>query len=155
MNKGEQIRQLFRRMAGEQGPAPTMLATCTAVNEGAETCTLRDELDLDYEVRLRPTIGTGEAVTIIPALGAQVIAVRIEDDEEWVVMAADSVSKVRMVAGDTTVEMEDGVLISRAGDGLREILDDLITEIQAIYAPKNVANIEAIRLRVTQLLKTA
>ena len=44
---------------------------------------------------------------------------------------------------------------SRNGDGLKEIITDLVTEILAIYAPKNVANIAAIQLRINQLLKPA
>jgi hypothetical protein len=155
MTGSQQIRDAIRRMAGLEGPPPTLLATVTAVDEPGETCTVKDELELSYTIRLHPTIGTGECVTILPAVGSLVLAVRVESEDNWMLLACDNAEKVKMQVGDTTVELKDGVLISRNGDGLKEIISDLVTEILAIYAPKNVANIAAIQLRIDQLLKPA
>lgn len=153
MRGAETIREALGRWAGSRGPAATLLGECISTNEANELCVLRDELGLDIEVRLRPTLSTGGTVTIFPTPGSRCLAIRIEDSEDWCLMAASEVDKVTIVAGDATVELENGVKIARAGDGLREVLSDLIDEILAIYAPKNVGALLAIKLRITQLLK--
>lgn len=153
MDRKKQIRDALQRLAGTVGPVQTILATVVSVDEDELTCVLDwDDVQV-HDVRLRPVINGNESVTIIPKEGSWVIAVRLEDDQEWMVLAADEIDKYRIVAGDLLFEMKDGKFLVQSGNqNLGKCIDDLIIEIQAIYAPKNTVAITAIKNRFKQLL---
>lgn len=96
MENAEKIRKLLRQMANEVGPAPTMLAKVTSVDEAEKTCVLTDDqTNLPYEdVRLRPVLDATKSITLIPKVGTWALAVRIEDEDEWMVIAVGEADKI-------------------------------------------------------------
>jgi hypothetical protein len=157
MTRAEQVRQALAALAGQHGPAATAIGRVTAVNESALTCTVDDGDGLPwYDVRLMPLLQVAEGMVLIPQPGAWCLLQRIEGGEDWCVVWASALQAWKLQAGPVRLQADNnGLLLSKGTDGLREILTDLIAEIQAIYAPKNVAALAAIRLRIESLLKSA
>lgn len=153
MTKQEQIRQALDRFTSKRGPIQTLLATVKSVDNEELTCVVdEDGLDI-FDVRLRPVLNGEESITLFPKVGSWVLITRIEEDFEWMVIACDQVDKVRIVADSMQFEMKDGKFLVKSGDeSLGKCIDDLITQIQAIYAPKNSAEIANIKQRFKQLL---
>ncbi len=158
MDKKEQIRRGLKELLGNKAGSgsTTVLATVDAVNEDEFTCDIDDAGIKIYDVRLRPVLNEKEGITIFPKPGTWVLAVRIEDSQEWMVVAVDEVDKYRIVAGDMLFEMKEGKYLVQSGaENLGQCIDDLILQMQMIYAPKNTAAITAIQLRFKQLLSGA
>lgn len=90
MSKQAEIRQALADHARRYGPQQTMLATVLSVSEDDFTCVLQDDDngELKYEdVRLRPVLDGNESVTIFPKAGTWALATRVEEDEDWMVIA--------------------------------------------------------------------
>lgn len=95
MEKAEQVRQLLKRMASEVGPPSTLLATVQSVNEAEFTCDLVDDDGLEFfDVRLRPVLDAKESITLVPKVDTWALAVRIEDGEDWMLIACGEVEKL-------------------------------------------------------------
>lgn len=96
METAAKIRKRLHEMARELGPAPTMLAKVAFVNLIDRTCTLiDDQTSLPYnDVRLRPVQDATKSITIIPKLNTWALAVRIEDTDEWMVIAVGEADKI-------------------------------------------------------------
>jgi hypothetical protein len=135
MDKQEQIRSKLKQMAGEVGPDVTMLAQVKSVNEDEMTCDLYDdESELDfYDVRLRPVIDGKEFLTIIPKVDSWVLAVRLEDSDDWQAIAFGEVDKWRLKIGEAVIEQDaTGLLIQRQSDTLKQVLQLMIQAVQVI-----------------------
>lgn len=153
MDKKQQIRERLRALAAMEGPLQTLLATVESVDLEEYTCVLNDDDIILHDVRLRPVINDKESITLVPKVGSWVLAVRIEDDADWMVMAVDEVEKYRIVVGNMLFEMKDGKFLVQSGaENLGKCIDDLIAQIQLIYAPKNTAAITLIQNRFKNLL---
>lgn len=164
MDKKAQIRQGFQKLASQHGPLQTILATVKSVDEGESTCILVDEDGLEmFDIRLKPVLTADESVVMFPAVGSFVLIARIEDDEEWLLIACERVDKYRITVADCVIEMEsDGIKISKADETLKSILSDLIDAIKALTVPTNTgasgtpinaASFTAIENRVNNFLK--
>jgi hypothetical protein len=126
----EQIRAGFKRMAKQDGPAVTNIAKVKSVDENKATCILVDEDDQEiYDVRLRPVLSGNKSFILVPKVGTYVLAVRVEDDEDWMIIAADEVTKVGYYVGKTIFELEDKVNIEAGGESLGGLIDDLFAAI--------------------------
>lgn len=153
MDKKQQIRERLRALAALEGPLQTLLATVESVNLEEYTCVLNDEGIIIHDVRLRPVINNKESITLVPKVGSWVMAIRIEDDADWMVMAVDEIERYRIVSGDMLFEMNAGKFMVQSGaENLGKCIDDLIEQIQLIYAPKNTAEIMLIKNRFKILL---
>lgn len=133
--KAEQIRQALKRMAGELGPDNSLLAQVKSVNSEDLTCDLYDDdSGLDYvDVRLRPVIDANESITLFPKIDSWVLAIRIEDSEDWMVLAAGEIDKWRLSIGTTVIEQDSiGLLIQKGDDTLKEIIQLIIEAMQQI-----------------------
>jgi hypothetical protein len=164
MDKHEQIREGLRQLASNHGPIQTLLAEVESVNESDATCVLIDDDGLELlDVRLKPVITANESVIVIPSVGSFVLAARIEEDEEWLVLACEKVDKYRITAGVCIMEMDnEGIKISKGSETLKSILSDLIDAIKAITVatntgpsgnPINALSFEAIENRINNFLK--
>lgn len=98
MDKPAQIREALKRMAGEVGPQFSMLAQVKSVSEDDFTCDLYDdESGLDFfDVRLRPVIDGKESLTIIPKVDSWVLAIRLEDSDDWMIIAVGEAEKFHL-----------------------------------------------------------
>lgn len=162
----EEIRSLFRKMASEHGPAPTMLGIVESVNEVELTCKVVDDDNAEIfweEVQLRPVIDGKESVSLIPKIGTWALVVRIESEDKWMAIAFGEVDKVKIITADSLLEINEGFLIKRGSETLKDVISDLITEIKKITVntnsgpssiPINQAAFTAIENRANQLLKS-
>lgn len=170
MSKQEETRELLKKFIKGHGPkGNTMLATVTSVNEGEFTCVLDDD-GAEYEdVRLRPVLDGNESITVFPKVGTWALAVRIEEEEDWMVIAvgeADKIkslaeSEIKSIVGTSEFTIDDGFLMKKGAETLKEIMDDLLEGIQQLTVntnvgpssvPINIATFVAIQVRVANLL---
>lgn len=136
MDKKEQIRQGLIGLASAVGPLQTVLAVVESVDFIEATCVLDDEGVTMYDVRLKPVLTGNEALVIFPAVGSWVLATRLEDDDDWLVIACEKADMCRFAGADCVIEMDSaGVKISKGGETLKAILSDLLTAIKALTVP--------------------
>lgn len=162
MGKHEEILEGLRNHASKVGPQATMLAKVKSVDEAKFTCVLDDD-GLEYlDVRLRPVLDGKQSITAFPKINTWALAVRIEDGEDWMVIALGEVDKVRMLQGDLVFEMEDYFLLKKGNETLKKIFDDLFEAIKLITVPTNVgpsgipinfAQFDLLKTRIDNFLK--
>jgi hypothetical protein len=163
MTKAEQIREALKQHIKAHTGMTTVLATVVSVDEDEMTCELDDDGLAIYDVRLKPVLRTDESVVMFPAVDSFVLIGRIEDDEEWMLLACEKVDKYRITVDDCVIEMtSEGIKISKAGESLKNILNDLIDAIKALTVPTNTgasgtpinaAQFTAIENRVNNFLR--
>ena len=139
MEKAEQIREGLHAMAARFGPAATMIAIVDSVDEVNQLCTLDDDDLLIYEVRLRALITGNENIIIVPKVGSYVLALRLENTEEWMVLACDQIDKIKVVVGNSSFEMDgETFLFKNDVDTLKDLMNDLLQAIQEMVFTTNV-----------------
>lgn len=164
MDRKEQIRQGLQKLASQLGPLQTLLAQVVSVDEDEMTCVLKDDDGFEiYDVRLKPVLTADESVVLIPEVDSWVLATRIEDDDEWLVMAAEKISKYRMTVGSCVMEVDEtGFSFQKGEKSLKGILSDLLTGIQALTVPTNtgpsgipinLATFQQVQTDLNQILK--
>lgn len=165
----EQIRAALEEMAKKSGPAVSNIAKVKSVNEIKATCTLIDEDGLEYlNVRLRPVLTGKKSFILVPKIGSQVLAVRVEDDDDWMIIAADEITKIGYYIGNAIFEIDaNGFLLKKENETLKKLMTDLISAIKAmsftLTTPdtingsttllNNLAQFTAIETRINQFLK--
>jgi len=135
MGRAEEIRQLLDERSGRVGPSPTMLATVQSVDTAEATCVLYDEeTSLEYnDVRLRPVVTDQESLTIFPKQGSWVLATRIENTDEWMVLACSEADKWRLKIGNTLMEQDaTGLLVQKQNDSLRQALELIVEAVMKV-----------------------
>lgn len=130
----EQIRAALESMAKQSGPAVSNIAKVKSVDEAKATCTLIDEDDQEFlNVRLRPVLTGNKSFILVPKVGSQVLAVRVEDDDDWMIIAADEIQKIGYYIGTTIFEIDAvGFLLQKENETLKKIMVDLVGEIKAM-----------------------
>ncbi len=130
----EQIREKLKEIAKNDGPAVSNIATVQSVDETKATCVLVDEDGQEiFDVRLRPVLTGKKSFILVPKLKSLVLAVRIEDDDDWMVIAADEIEKIGYYIGNTIVEIDaTGFLFQKENETLKKIMVDLIDAIKAM-----------------------
>lgn len=169
MATAEQIRAKLKEMAKNDGPAVSNIAKVQSVDEAKAICVLIDEDGQEFfDVRLRPVLTGNKSFILVPKTGSYVLAVRVEDDEDWMVIAADEIEKIGYYIGDTIIEIDSsGFLLQKENETLKKIMVDLIGAIKAMSfalttpdtingtttALVNTAQFTAIETRINQFLK--
>jgi hypothetical protein len=169
MATAEQIRAGFQQMAKMNGPAVSNIAKVKSVDESKSICTLIDEDGQDIlNVRLRPVLTGNKSFILVPKVGSYVLAIRVEDDDDWLVIAADEIEKVGYYIGNTIVEIDkSGFLFQKENETLKKIMSDFIGAVKAmsftLTTPdtingsttllNNAAQFTAIETRINQFLK--
>ena len=122
----EQIRNRLEEMAKAHGPTVSNIAKVKSVNETKATCILEDEDGQEIQdVRLRPVLNGKKSFIQIPKVGTFVLAIRIEDDDDWMVIACDEFTKVKIQIGELKFELEtEGVRITNKGENLKTVLNE-------------------------------
>lgn len=165
----DEIRKGFEEMAKRKGPAVSNIAKVKSVNESAATCVLIDEDGQEFfDVRLRPVLNENKSVLIIPKVNSYVLAVRIEDDEDWFIVGCDEIEKVGYYINNTLFEFDaNGFKFQKDAETLKQLMADLIAAIKAMSftlttpdtingattALTNLAQFTAIETRFNQFLK--
>ena len=151
-----QLREKLEEMSKMHGPAVSNIAKVKSVDEVKATCVLEDEDGQELlNVRLRPVLNGKKAVMLLPKIGSSVLAVRIEDDDDWMVVGVDEVSKVGYYVGNTIVELTDKVHIEANSESLGTLMDDLFTAISNMVFVTPAGNtISLVNLTEFTMLKT-
>ncbi len=172
MATAEQIRLALEQMAKSQGPEHSNLAKVKSVNQEKATCVLEDEDGQEIlDVRLRPVLNGKNSFLQIPKVGTQVLAIRIENEDQWMVVACDEIDKVAWYCGNSVFEIDaQGFLLKKENETLKMIVVDLVNAIQSIQLTVsttgtaaaqtgqttslvNTADFESIKTRINQFLK--
>lgn len=133
MDKHEQIREALREFVKRTTGNLTMLALVDSVDEENYTCTLVDDDLKYYDVRLRPVLDGKQSLTVFPKQGTWVFAIKIEEDDDWMIISTGEADKIRWKAGDAIVEQTaEGLLVQKQTDTLREALILLVEAVQSI-----------------------
>ena len=126
----EQIREGLQKMAKDHGPAVSNIATVKSVDEEKAVCVLEDEDGQEiFEVRLRPVLNGNKSFLQVPKVGSLVLTIRIEDDDDWMVIACDEIEKIIYHVGENVFELSDKFKIAANGENLKDLIDDLFTAI--------------------------
>jgi hypothetical protein len=150
----DKLRQAFIKEASKHGPAAFYDAVVLDVDSDAYSCnvTIDDEITL-HEVRLRAVISDNQSIDVLPAVGAQVVIGKMADDD-YIVIACDQISSYRVTVGAVVFTIDDtGTLISNGTETLKKILTDLVTAVMSIGAPKDMATLTELLIRINTLLK--
>jgi hypothetical protein len=95
-----EIRKRLESLAGKFAPFVTNIARVKSVDVGECTCVLLDEDGQEfYDVRLRPVTGSNNGFLQVPEVNSLVLAVRIEDGDEWMIVACDKIESIQMKIG--------------------------------------------------------
>lgn len=141
----EQIRLALAGLAKSQAPAVSNIARVKSVNESEATCVLIDEDDQEFlDVRLKPVLSDNKSFLQIPKIGTFVLAVRVEDDDDWMVISCDEVDKFLWMVGDTKVELTDKILLEANSQNLLNLMERLFTVVERGYKTNSGATIQLI-----------
>jgi hypothetical protein len=165
----EQIRTALEEIAKHHGPAVSNIAKVKSVDEINATCILIDEDGQEFiDVRLRPVLTGKKSFILVPKVGSLVLAVRVEDDDDWMVIAADEITKIGYYIGTMIFEIDAvGFLLKKENETLKKIMVDLIGAVKdmsfTLSTPdtingsttllNNMAQFTAIETRINQFLK--
>jgi hypothetical protein len=150
----EETKKELAKFAGHYGPAAVLPATVLSVNDD-------DTVEIEFsdgavvdDARLKSVVKDGNKFLLVPAVNSIVLVAKIENSDEYYVIAVDEITEVLAVIGNTKVQVNaTGLLFERGNDTLGKVLQDLIAEVLKIYAPMNKPVIAQIKLRADQLLK--
>ncbi len=151
----EAIRNKMKELfTGDEQVFPAIIKE---VDETAFSCTVIFDDELEYtDVRLRSVIDPDkQGFCFIPAVDSVVMVGRIANSEQLYVALFSELDKVLLSSGsmevtldpdklelkkgDTTFKQtEDGFTITRSDEGLKKLLEDLITAISQLTVPTGV-----------------
>lgn len=150
----ELFEKLFRTYL--QRHAITTIVTGKAVDVGDKSFTLQRQGQPDLlDVRLVAVAADiATQIKITPKEGSDVLVGIIENVRtEAVLLQTSEIESLLIQTGDLLFEMKNGKFtINKGSDGFGACIDDLIIQIQAIYAPKNTVAITAIQNRFKAFL---
>ena len=162
-NTAEHIRKGLEDMAKKHGPAVSNIAQVKSVDEIKATCVLIDEDGQEiFDVRLRPVLNDNKSFILVPKVGSYVLAIRVEDDDDWMVVGCDEITKVGFYLNDVEIEFKDKIRMKANGQNLAKLIDDLFVAINNMVFTTangpttslvNTAEFTAIKQRFTQLLE--
>ncbi|RTL47461.1 MAG: hypothetical protein EKK39_14245 [Sphingobacteriales bacterium] len=151
-----EIREALQQWAERFGPRPTILAKVVAVDELNYTCDLQDDDGTQfYGIRLRPVLDGNEAVTQFPSIGTWAIAVRIESDEDWMLLTAGQIDKIRVSIGAATFQITNqGFLLQNGAAEMWQAFSLLFQALEKIVVLQGT-NIDYVKLEQSkQTFKT-
>ncbi|PXY44529.1 hypothetical protein [Flavobacterium hydrophilum] len=150
----EQIRLAFQQMAKNDGPAVSNIAKVKSVDENKALCVLIDEDDQEIlDVRLRPVLSEKKSFILVPKVGSYVLAVRVEDDDDWMIIAADEVTKVGYYIENTIIEVDaSGFLFQKENETLKKIMVDFLAAIKSMSFQVNTTGTASAQSGTTNVL---
>jgi hypothetical protein len=153
----EQIRNGLKEMAKAHGPTVSNIAKVKSVNESAATCELEDEDgQLIFDVRLRPVLNGKKSVLLIPKVGSFVLAVRIEDDEDWMIIGYDEITNYKLIINNCELQIDkDGFLLKKENETLKKLMSDLLAAIKVMSFTVSTTGTAMAQTGATTILNNA
>lgn len=150
----EQLRAGLEDFAKKYGPAVSNIAIVKSVDEAKATCVLIDEDEQEYlDVRLRPVLNGKQSFLQVPKVGTYVLAIRIEDDDDWMIIAQDETEKFLWVTPTAKIEISEKILIEANNKNLLSLMERLFTVLEKGYTTNNGPTINLIMLPEFQSIK--
>ena len=126
----DEVRKLLEDFIERQ---ESLLGVVTDVDEAECTCTVKDEDTEVFNVRLCP-ITEAASLVKVPAVGAYVLCLKIENSEDWMVVGCSEVAKIILnVGGQTLVIDQNGFVFNSGENGMVKIVE-LVSWLQKVYA---------------------
>ncbi|OWP84351.1 hypothetical protein BWK59_05875 [Flavobacterium davisii] len=153
----EEFRKRFQDLASQYGPAVSTIAKVKNIDQDQWLCSLEDEDGQEIPaVRLRPVQSSNKSVLLLPAIGSFVLAVRVEDDEDWLIIACDKLERVGIYVEKTLLEIDkEGFLLKKENESLKAILSDLVGYIKAMSFTVSTTGSATAQSGATQILNNA
>jgi len=153
--KERHIRDGLKRIAGEHGPVYLFDGEVVAVDSENYFCDVQLDTDTAAVIsscRLRAASIGNESIDVLPAIGSEVVIAKIAEDD-YLVLAADLITSYRVTVGSMVLTVTDtGFSITNGTNSLKDILSGFVTEMLAIYAPKDIAGINNLQVMINSLL---
>ena len=133
MNTREKIKEQLAVFSGQYGPAAIVPATVKAINnDDTIAVEFSDESTVD-DARLKAVVKAGNKVLLIPKVNSIVLVGKIENSDEYVVLAVDEISEVQYIIGTVKFSVdENGFLLKKHNDTLKEIATLIIEAVEPI-----------------------
>lgn len=140
MESYNDIRNALQQFA--KGKPATLLGTVRDVDSDSRTCTIDDDGVEYYNVALQCITGNETGILVVPAIGAQALALRIEDSDTFAVVAVSEVHSCRIDIGGRSIEIDGNEV--RFNDG----------SVGATRTDKLTEKLNAVENRLNTLLST-
>lgn len=138
----KKIAEGLQQIAERYGGGNCLLgANVTAVDVGSFTCTVMTDDDIEVPgVLYKSNTSSDVDVVMQPADKSRVIIGRLADSDAWTVLKFGKIDKVQVVVGNSSFEIESGVITLNGGqlggmvkrDGVRTKLNQLEAEVNAL-----------------------
>ncbi|KAA2245488.1 hypothetical protein F0L74_05895 [Chitinophaga agrisoli] len=133
MKEHEEISNRLAEFASKFGPTAIVQAKVTAVNNDDTIAVVFLEGGSVNDCRLKAIIKDGNKVILIPAVGSIVLVGRIDNSDDYVVIAVHEISEiVQLVGGAKYSHNADGFLFKKDGDDLLSVFEMIIESVLKI-----------------------
>lgn len=167
MNKDTQlIKEALESFSSKYGPAVIVPATVLSVDSDDTINVQLSGGEILADVRLRSIVKDGGKILLVPAINSVVQIARIENSNEYIVIAVSEVSKVLYIVGTATFDVDThGFMLKNGVEDLLSLMSDLIdASVNAIYntpggptagmLPESIEIFNNIKARFNTLLKS-
>jgi hypothetical protein len=129
----QQIKEQLGDFASKYGPKAIVPAIVLAVNtDDTIKVAFSDDSEID-DVRLKSVVKDGNKVLLIPAVASTVMVARIENSDEFIVIAVDEVSKLVTVIDTVRQEIDsDGFVFKKGNNTLWDAMKLLFEALEVV-----------------------
>ena len=92
MTTTNELRRALQQKYGEK--PVTILGTIAAVDENSKTCSIDDDGFMMYGIRLQSVTNAAAGILKVPKIGAQALAVKIEDGDGFMLLDCAEYDKI-------------------------------------------------------------
>lgn len=161
MKVDERFIEAVSRIVESGLPHQLVIGSVKSLDQGNDTCTVeRDDAPKLFKVRLNAVLDDIANKTVVyPAVGSKVLCAIIGNDKkEATIIKYSEIDSVATKIGDTNYLVDtNGYKIQRGDNNLKQLLNDVISEIQKIIVVQgtspDVAALEEIKEKINKVLQ--
>lgn len=128
--ENEQIKEQLSAFASRFGPNVILPATVTNVNDNDTVAVEFSDGSTVDDARLKSVVKAGNKMILTPSVGSVVLVAKIENSDEYIVIAVDEIIDIIYVIDEVQYEISaEGFLIKKGTDNLK---DALVTFVEAV-----------------------
>lgn len=142
----QQLKDELGEFAAQYGPVVIVAAIVTAINDDDTIAVdFSDGVIID-DVRMKAVVKDGNKFLLIPKVGSNVLLGKIRNSDEYVLLTVHDISDVVAVVEDVNCHItQDGFLIKKGGDTLKDALVTFIEAVEAIVVIEG-RNVDRVKL---------